>query len=117
MANIRVPVVPFDKDGITHNVIDLELSYDKRATGPVLRLQAADTTQGTFRTAPFGSLRETMTWDAGWRTNNAKKMAQAREAVEKDIKNRSGRAWEAVKDFVKKHGMVIHSQTVELVTA
>jgi hypothetical protein len=107
MSNIKVQIEPFTKDGLTHDTVSLSLSYDKNATGPVLTLQAVDTSEGSFRFSIFGSPRDRVTWDAGWKTNNAKKMAQALQEISRDIENRSGRAWEAVKDFVKKHGMVI----------
>lgn len=115
--NFDVSIMPFDKDGITHNSIRVTLDYDKRATGPVLDMRAADIGDKKFRFSIFGSPSGRLTWDAGWRSNNAKKMASARLDVKAQLEAKAGRAWDMVKDFAAKNGLTLQNPERAYVTA
>jgi hypothetical protein len=103
-------IKPFNKSGIDHNVVHLDVVYDKRATGPVLTMQTGNLEEanGTgftgFKMAIFSSPSGRLVLETGWKTNNKKRMGAARDMVEHQIGRKEGPAYEAIVELLTKAG-------------
>ena len=100
MMKIDLPIKPFDKDGMTHNTVRLSLDYDKKETGPVLRLQTAETGEVMLRFSIFGSPNAKHVVERGWKTNNKRRMEAAFAQVTAEVTGKQGDSWKAVTDLL-----------------
>ncbi len=113
--DIDLNIKPIYGSGLTHNVLRISVSYDKRAKGPVARLQAAQVDPPVcgfvgFRVALFGSPSETVnlfTPEQAWKTNNKKKLEAVFAEVEAGIAAKSSDLYAGVLAFLAKHNSEI----------
>lgn len=109
---IDLNIKPIVSHGLVHNVLRVSVDYSKRDTGPVARLQAAqmDQPEGKFvgfKVALFGSPSASVVVEKGWKTNNQKRLAAAREAVLQGISQQRGDVYLAIEKLLTKHGSAI----------
>lgn len=105
-------IKPIVSHGLTHNVLRVSVDYDKRNTGPVARLQAAQVDPPEngfvgFKVALFGSPSATVSVEKGWRTNNQKRLAAARDQVALEISQKRGDTYAAIEKLLQENGSEI----------
>ncbi len=122
---IDIPVKPFtvpNAPDLQHNVVRVSMDYDKRNTGPVASLQAAECGPpesgfSSFRMVIFASPSARVSVEKGWKTNNKKRLDAARDQVLLEISQKRGDTYAAIVKLLADNGSEIVEQPAEVAVA
>lgn len=113
---IDINVKPFTvpNTNVLHNVVRVSVDYSKQDTGPVAKIQAAEVpteSDGSgftsFKVIMFASPSARVVVERGWKTNNQKRLAAARDQVLLEIENKRGDTYAAIEKLLKEYGSEI----------
>lgn len=123
---IDLDVKPFTvpNTDMKHNVVRVSVDYSKRDTGPVATIQAAEVpteSDGSgftsFKMVLFASPSARVVVEKGWKTNNQKRLAAARDQVLAEIAGKRGDTYAAIEKLLKEHGSEIVTAEVAVPAA
>jgi hypothetical protein len=101
MRIYTLAIEPFEKSGLTHNSARVDIDYESRMGGPVLRVQTLEEgSDGFEKFAIFGSPASRIQVETGWSRNNKKRLDALATAIRSQLIAGQGEIVDKIQKFL-----------------